>query len=384
MDNNLPPPYDKNSDQRIPVHPKLVQPYNEDDETVDPNRFWRRHRESREEGAKAAKRRLDALQERLDIEDHEDLEQNVKFTAVRRKNHTGKLPCIFYIHGGLMVGSDRYVGLSNFFEGWGESLDALVISVEYRRPPGEADDPKDPELFQYSVKGTMPSKDCWRTLCYVWRRRTQLNIDESNFVVYGASAGGCFAASTMIRWADSKFPPSAQPFPKLKGLYLEAPMLDDRHDIYKSRREYAGSNPTVGGNLTSYMLSIAWYCLAYGKPGKYLAGRIECFTGVKGYVNSLIAPGRASEEQVKGFPATFLEVGDADPLKDEGIAFVELVRMANGGNAAVYEHLVCSGGIPHGGWAIDKNEELSITKELLNRRGEKLGSWLGRTFTKRV
>ena len=287
-----------------------------------------------------------------------------------------------------MTGSNRYVGVNSLLLDWGAAADpplrdAVVLSVEYGRAP--------------ESRGLAPSEDCWEALCWAWAQREELGIDGDNVVIYGASAGGCLAASTTLRWmavhgknaalatgADPLFRGVAAidaPFPGLRGVYLEAPMLDDRRWT-PSHGQYARGDEEVGGNLSSKQVAYAWGWLLdehagieEGKPLKITRKR----TGGDD-VSILEAPGRATPAQLSGFPRLCVEVGDADPLRDEGREFVEAVMESGGegGGGRVMEaaFLTFRGGVPHGGWAIDAEKQDPMTSAILRARAVRLSDWL--------
>ncbi len=341
---------------------------------------WQHHRAIREPGARGARGALEEDSSLKILEFCYDIpNQDKRILKVHRHDPVpGLKPCVFFIHGGLMSGSDRYVGVNSMLLDWGRDLlsGAVVLSVEYGRPPQSG--------------GLEPSDDCWQAFRWAWKCREGLGIDPERTVVYGASAGGCLAASMALRWMAAHgrnarlsedpgfddfggvFDP---PFPDLKGVYLEAPMIDDRH-LTVSRRQYAKGDDEVGGNLTSTQIGYSWGWLLnvyeVGKDKKQLKV-IETRVGTSG-VSILEAPGRATAGQLEGFPPVCVEVGDADPLRDEGRDFVDRVNSSNGGGRA--EYMLCKGGVPHGGWAIDAAKKEAPTRDILSARVHKLGAWL--------
>lgn len=366
------PPYAENlTDRRIPVAPTYRGEFDPRLEKDD----WEYHRTIRQDGASAARNRLYAHSA---PEGHYELSGGDGILQVHPQGGTQPKPYIFFIHGGLMTGSDRFVGVDKMVLDWGKDplSDVIVHSVEYGRPP--------------QSRGHGPSDDCWEFFCNVWENHKTLNIDPKNVIVYGASAGGCLAASMILRWvaAHGRNPDLANdplfseimksnnpPFPDLKGVYLEAPMLDDRHQTI-SRRQYAKGGADVGGNLTSTELGFSWGWLLNwyekiekGKPLKVIKRRVGTND-----VSILEVPGRATAAQLKGFPPVCLEVGDADPLRDEGKNFIDQVKASGGDNEAEYK--LCQGGVPHGGWAIDVEKKEKATRDLLSARVQKLKGWL--------
>ena len=363
--------------QRVQVAEAYRQAFDPKNETDD----WEHHRRIREKGAAKAERDLkgDESIACQDIQYGPPGSGKVVLKASRRRpGETGPRPCIFFVHGGLMTGSNRYVGVNSMLLDWGRDLlgDAVVLSVEYGRPP--------------QSKGLEPSDNCWETLCWAWENREDLGIDPKRLVIYGASAGGCLATSMTLRWmathekneALSKNPSLREfremadpPFPQLKGVYLEAPMLDDRCRT-RSHQQYARGDENVGGNLSSTQLAHAWGWLLDehatiegGKPLDVMKKRAGSDD-----VSILEAPGRSTPAQLSGFPPLCLEVGDADPLRDEGGDFVRSVKESGGGTEAAFT--MFGGGVPHGGWAIDAEKRDQTTRDILRARVERLRAWL--------
>lgn len=364
-------------DERIPV----AQTYKQDFDSRQERDDWEYHRVIRQGLAKRSEGELRKEKELRVVEFHYDcLDKNMILLRVDRHQDPTPKAFIFFIHGGLMTGSDCYVGVNNMRLDWGRNLlleeDYIILSVEYGRPPQN--------------QGLRPSNNCWDAFRWAWDNHKVLGIDRNNVVVYAPSAGGCLATSMILRWmvAHKKNPDLSEdtkyskyreihnpPFPNLKGVYLEAPMLDDRHQTI-SRRQYAKGDVEVGGNLTSTQLGYAWGWLLNeyekdeeGNPLKVTHRRV----GIDD-VSILEAPGRATAAQLKGFPPVCVEVGDADPLRDEGKDFIDRIRVFNESIHAEFK--LCEGGVPHGGWAIDEEKKEEATRDILAARAEKLREWL--------
>ncbi|KAI0165934.1 alpha/beta hydrolase fold-3 domain-containing protein [Xylariaceae sp. FL1272] len=198
-------------------------------------------------------------------------------------------PCIFYA-------CDRYAGLdtSTF---WASELDAITISVEYGRAPENT--------------GEQPLQDCYAALLWVERNLHQLGIDPSRLILHGTSAGGGLAVAVRDKGG-----------PKLCGLFLECPMLDDRNETI-SAQQY-----TSGPFYNSSMNKFAWGCLLGDRVGTNAVSEYE-------------APARAID--LTNLPPTFLDCASAEPFRDEIVIFAS--RLWAAGSAA--ELHVWPGG-PHG------------------------------------
>ncbi|KAI1330864.1 Alpha/Beta hydrolase protein [Xylariaceae sp. FL0255] len=250
------------------------------------------------------------------------------------------LPCIFFIHGGCRIGGTEYSGgfLARAQE-WGEKLNAIAVSVAYRLSPYGNGEPTDEE----------PTNDCFDALKWTYDQLgkgdgdTFLRYgDRSKLVVFGTSSGGGLAASVAMKWTQT---PGVG---KLCGILLEAPQLDDRcntksHDRFKS-----------GNMFTSMDARLGWEV----SLGKRRGGND---------VNIFEAPARAAKKDVEGFPPTYIDVGAAEPFRDEVIRFSDLLITAG----VEVERHVFSGGF-HGFFAANPN---ALVSRLCNAR--KMG-WLSR------
>jgi len=129
-----------------------------------------------------------------------------------------------------------------------------------------------------------------------------LGIDPARLMLAGASAGGGLAAGTALLARD-------RGGPALCGLLLKCPMLDDRNNSV-SCRQYVDSG-TYDGRMNGF----AWACVLGDRAGG---------EGVSPYV----APGRATD--LSNLPETFVDVGSAEPFRDESVAFANSVWAAGG------------------------------------------------------
>ncbi|GGW98074.1 hypothetical protein GCM10010383_30270 [Streptomyces lomondensis] len=120
----------------------------------------------------------------------------------------GPLPVIYHVHGGGMIIGNNRVGIDGPLE-WARTLDAVVVSVEYRLAP-EHPHPA-------------PIEDVYAGLLWTADHAAELGGDPERIVVAGASAGGGLCAALALLARDRKGP---QPI----GQMLLCPMLDDRND----------------------------------------------------------------------------------------------------------------------------------------------------------
>lgn len=180
-------------------------------------------------------------------------------------------------------------------EEWASHFNAIVVSVDYRLSPNESDE---------SPTGEEPTNDCFDALKWVY---SHLGVDSDEIlkygdhkklIVYGTSAGGGLAASTVMKWYRENDGITAQTVGALSGLILEAPQLDDRCATASHRRFKDGNMLTSGDAIEG------WKATLGSRRG---TGNVSIFE----------APARARKEDVESFPPTYIEVGTAEPFKDE-------------------------------------------------------------------
>ncbi|KAI0484831.1 lipase [Xylariaceae sp. FL0804] len=213
----------------------------------------------------------------------------------------GDQPGIVYFHGGAMIASNRYAGLDTSVV-WAREFGAVTVSVEYGLAPEHP--------------APQPTEDCYATLRWVAANLAELGIDPDRLMLYGVSAGGGLAAATALLARDKGVGP------KLCGLFLECPMLDDRNGTV-SQQQFA-HGPFYG----SIMNNVAWRCVLGDRVGTADVTEYE-------------APARASD--LSGLPPVFLDCASAEPFRDEIVAFA--LKLWEDGIAA--ELHVWPGG-PHG------------------------------------
>ncbi|GAP82717.2 putative esterase [Rosellinia necatrix] len=238
-------------------------------------------------------------------------------------------PGIFYIHGGALISCDRFAGLDTSVV-WARDFDAITISVEYGLAPEST--------------GEQLANDCYAGLLWAEEHLGELGIDPGRLVLYGTSAGGGLAAATALMVRDKGGP-------KLSGLFLECPMLDDRNETI-SAQQY-----TNGPFYNSTMNRFAWRCLLGDRVGTSDVSEYE-------------APARAVD--LEGLPPTFIDCASAEPFRDEIVIFA--TRLWQAGVCA--ELHVWPGG-PHG------YDRIAPEAPMSKQAREARLSWLRRVFTTR-
>ena len=197
------------------------------------------------------------------------------------------VPALYYVHGGGMIVGTNRDDLPSILS-LAAIVGAAVISVDYRLAP-ETPHPG-------------PVEDCYAGLAWLADHAAALGVDPGRIVLVGGSAGGGLAAATAQLCRDRGGPVVA-------GQLLTSPMLDDRNDS-PSVHQMADS-PTWNRAANE----VGWAALlgaARGGPD----------------VPASAAPARA--EVLSGLPPTFIDVGSADPFRDEDVDFASRIWQAGG------------------------------------------------------
>lgn len=216
----------------------------------------------------------------------------IVLSVFRKAGSTGRGPGVFHIHGGGMVVGHRFLGLSVFLP-WVGSMDAVVVSVEYRLAP-EHPDP-------------VPVEDCYAALTWMAANAEDLGFDRTRLVVVGLSAGGGLAAGVSLLARD-------RGYPDLAGQMLVCPMLDDR-DATVSTHQFEAV-----GAWNRESNRAGWVALLGDRVG-----------GPD--VSVYAAPARSTD--LSGLPPTFLDVGSAEVFRDEVVSFASQI-WADGGVAELH------------------------------------------------
>lgn len=142
--------------------------------------------------------------------------------------------------------------------------------------------------------------DCTAVLHWLEHNAADLGVDPSRLVLGGTSAGGALAAGVALRARDADGP-------TLRGLLLACPVTDDR---------------LLGGSIREF-----WDCAGWNGACTALMWRHylpDPGAGPAGSLPDYAAPNRA--ESLAGLPPTDVLVAGLDPLRDEGLAFVDRLR----------------------------------------------------------
>lgn len=201
------------------------------------------------------------------------------------------LPITLYFHGGGWV-----LGTLDAYDTYCRALSvasgSLVLSVDYRLAP-EA-------RFPAAID------DCFGATAWAAQHAADFGGDGRRLAVAGDSAGGNLAAAVALRARDSGGP-------ALKGQLLVYPVTDADF----TRPSYAQNGS--GFSLTTQRMR--WFWEQYAPPGVDRA-------------QATLAPLRAQRHA--GLPPALVFTAGFDPLRDEGLAYVEALR--SGGTAVEHRH----------------------------------------------
>lgn len=215
----------------------------------------------------------------------------------RPRGIEGRLPCIYWMHGGGLV-LGRNVGDDPRFDRWCAQLGCVGVSVEYGLAP--------------ECKYPGPLEDCYAGLQWVHAQAEELGIDARRIGIGGASAGAGLAAGLALLARDRG--ELAVAFQAL--IY---PMIDDRQITVSSQ----WNDPVWPPSANRY----GWDSYLGDLKG----------TEVPGYA----AAARATELQ--GLPPTYISVGALDGFADEDIEYANRLRHAG---VPVQMHVYANA--PHG------------------------------------
>ncbi|GHE05050.1 alpha/beta hydrolase [Streptomyces alanosinicus] len=212
----------------------------------------------------------------------------VTLVSARPAGADGPLPLLYYLHGGGMIMGNAWSVLPRLLDDWAAPLELAVVSVEYRLAP----------------KARYPAavEDCYAGLVWVAGHAAELGVDARRIVVGGKSAGGGLAAALALLTRDRGGPAPA-------GQLLLCPMLDDRGDTVSSH-QLAGVDTWDRVSSTT-----AWQALL---GDRYGAADLPPYA----------APARATD--LSALPPAYVDVGSAETLRDEGVAYAQAIWRAGG------------------------------------------------------
>jgi acetyl esterase/lipase len=257
----------------------------------------------------------------VEVSDHiVDETLGLQVQSYRPRGVDGRLPCVYYIHGGGYVRGTHAVGSSRVFQLMC-SVPCVFVSVDYRLAP------------ETPFPG--PLEDCYTGLSWLHGHAEELQVDNARIGVNGISAGGGLAAALSLLVRD-------RGELSLAFQALECPMIDDRQCTPSSQQDglpiWSRSDNEFGWR--------AYLGPLYGSADlPYLA-----------------APARATD--LSGLPPSYLAVGTVDGFRDEVIDYA--TRLSQAG---VPTDLRVYAGAPHG-------LQIAVGTSLADRWASDLELWL--------
>jgi acetyl esterase len=198
----------------------------------------------------------------------------------------GPFPAMLNLHGGGFFAGDHFA-----FDALPMQLavraKVVVFSVDYRLAP----------------QSTYPAAvdDCFAALQWVAANATTYRADPLRIGVMGQSAGGNLAAVVALKARD-------QGGPKITFQYLEVPVVDLSNDRDWPSKEEAGDR---------YFLKVSMMPTMADAYVPHVEDRKTAY----------ISPLRASDHH--NLPAALIVVAQFDPLRDQGIAYAQVLKSAN-------------------------------------------------------
>ncbi|MBR0983189.1 alpha/beta hydrolase [Bradyrhizobium liaoningense] len=204
---------------------------------------------------------------------------------------TAPAPTVVFFHGGGWVAGDIETH-DRQARNLAIETGAVVISVDYRRPP----ETRFPGAFE----------DAFAAVTDIFNRVAEFGGDAGRFGVAGDSAGGNLAAATAIACRDAGI--------KLAGQLLVYPVTDVL-GAYADAGENA-RYPSRAENADGYFLTRAtmeWFC------SHYLADANHA-------LDWRVSPLRAAS--LAGLAPAIVTTAWFDPLRDEGAAYARALEAA--------------------------------------------------------
>lgn len=197
------------------------------------------------------------------------------------------LPCIVHLHGGGMVLMSAAGAL---YDRWRSELAAtglIVIGVEFRNAAGALG----PWPFPAGLH------DCVSAI--YWAADNLVAINGSGIIVSGESGGGNLALASCLKAKQDKR------VGLIDGVYAQSPMISNR---------YLDKEPSLISLFENDGFGLD--CQMMGT-----LSRVYDPSGANAS-NALAWPLNANKKDLEGLPPHFISVCELDPLRDEGIAYI--------------------------------------------------------------
>lgn len=254
------------------------------------------------------------------------------------QRHAKPGPTVVFIHGGgrvsgticdmgLGIAADRYCPLSHL-----ERYGGAVFSIEYGLAP--------------EAHGESAVRDCYDALGWIATHADSYGADHTQVILVGESAGGGLALGTALMVRDFGGP-------RIAGLQLDSPMIDDRCDTV-SYKQF-----DVGGPWSQEEARSCWHAVLDNGDGG-------------SDVSPYVAPARAG--RMDGLPPTLITVSSAEALRDECVELARAIWRDGGecelhvtpGGFHMFYHLAPEIGIAEAYW---RTVEAWIARIVSPKRG---------------
>ncbi|MER6327311.1 alpha/beta hydrolase [Streptomyces coelicoflavus] len=216
-------------------------------------------------------------------------------------------PCLVWLHGGAWVGGDLDMPEAHeTARGVAGRADAVVVSVDYR-------------LCSETVHFPAPQNDVVAAYRWVRDHAVDLGVDPDRVALGGASAGGNLAAGATLRLRDE----GEAPWQALL-LYplVHVPIPAPSDDLAAALTQVPA--PLL---LTGEQLGMVLPLMLDGTPVEE--------------ASPYVFPGHCDD--LSGFPPTYVDNDEFDPLRSSGERFAEQLRAAG-----VEVEQTLSAGVMHG------------------------------------
>ena len=199
-----------------------------------------------------------------------------------------KLPLLFVTHGGGWVQGTYVTEELWLLYPLFVNFEFVVVSVDYRLAP----------------EWTYPKyvEDCWDALQWTMGKVEELGADPKRVFLAGSSAGGCLAAAMAQKARDAKV--------KIEGVVMNVPVTCHPRWFPKEGYEYTSYVQCKGTMLNGEEMYQVWDMAC---PDSERGKEVEA-SPLLGDVN--------------GLPPHLLFVAGQDPLRDDGMAYVEKLEKA--------------------------------------------------------
>lgn len=212
----------------------------------------------------------------------------VSLYVYKPKNASGKLPVIYFIHGGGYILGNAKMG-GDSLQAMADRQNAAVVSVEYR----------------LATKSPFPAdlNDAYRGLEYVYKNAAKHGLDSERVVLMGESAGGGLTARLALYTRDQgKLTP--------EGQVLVYPMLDYRTGTPDS--------PYLNENASEFV----WTAAANRTGWNSLRGGQTIRPEQMPYFSPALAP------DLSRLPPVFMITGDLDLFANEDADYANRLMQA--------------------------------------------------------